>query len=106
MTNEEVLKEFKAKFKERTGLDLDTCTDEEYNKWYHDEYAKDAGTYRKEILRFSEGIIEKKDYSTLTSMLENYDQLVKSQLSREGLTAYPFWCYCFGDNCIIEGEYN
>lgn len=92
---EELLKDFKSKFKEWTGIDLSTCTEEEYNQWYHDECAKSDRPYDQEILKSAERIIEKKNYPTLVKILENYDQLVKSEIEHEDLTEYPYWCYCF-----------
>lgn len=102
MIDEETLKDFKAKFKEETGIDLNTCTDEEYNQWYHDECAKSTRPYDQEILKSAESIIEEKNYPTLVKILENYDQLVKAKIGYEGLTDYPYWCYCFGYNCSMD----
>lgn len=87
--------DMKAYFKELTGLDYDIHTDEEYNEWYHNQSIKIAreSPYDKEILKMAERIIEKKDYSLLMHILENYDELVKKSSSLENTKELPYWCY-------------
>ena len=94
------MEEFKRLFKEITGLDYDSHTDEEYNEWYHRQYAIAAEntTYEKEILNIAERIIETKDYPQLLKILENYDMLVKEKSKWQERGDYPYWCYGFNSN--------
>lgn len=51
--------------------------------------------YEQEIDKMANSIIEEKDYSTLKSILRNYDKLVKSYyLKKDEQEKLPFWCYC------------
>lgn len=94
---EEALEKFKSLFKEYTGLDYNTCTDEEYNEWYHDQLSEASkdNKYTAEILTNAERIIENKDYPQLTKILENYDTLVKEKSHMQNLKDHPYWCYTF-----------
>lgn len=91
------IKEYKVKFKERTGVDLDTCTQEEYEQWYHQDCKSIAeiDIYMASILKSAEDIIENKRYSMLVKMLQNYDGLVKEKISFKDEINLPYWDICF-----------
>lgn len=89
-------------FKEVTGLDLYNHTKEEWEEWYYKKLKEIAheDTYTEELLRFSEVIIQGKEYSTLMRILEQYDRIFKkqSQFAYPKDDKYPFWSYCLGGN--------
>lgn len=97
-------------FKKVTGLDLYNHTHEEWEEWYYKQLKKIAeeDSYTRELLAFSELIINNKEYSTLMRVLESYDTLVKktSEIKYPKDNKYPFWCYGFGgsDNGNTKGN--
>lgn len=88
----------KPLFKEITGLDIDNHTEEEWENWYYNSRKKEAedDKYIEEIMNTAERIIEHRSYSTLYSILVNYDHYVKLASNREN-DYLPFWCYCYFD---------
>lgn len=94
MIPEEGLKELETFFYETTGLSPG-YTREEWNKYYlaslEDLASREGGAYEKEILDMMKMIIEDKDYTTLHSILCNYDILIKKELNED--MKLPFWSY-------------
>jgi hypothetical protein len=97
MIPEEGLKELETFFYETTGLSPG-YTQEEWNKYYLASLEKlasrEEGAYEREILDMMKMIIEDKDYTTLHSILCNYDTLMKKHLGKEYLDLeLPYWSY-------------
>lgn len=97
MEIDEFIEKYKAQFKERTGIDLGTCTQEEYEEWYRQDCKNTAetDTYMASILASAENIIENKRYSMLVRILQNYDELVKEKIGRQCEYNLPYWEICF-----------